>query len=714
MSYTYDNEYYSVVAAYSNNGSLWYYRLADIDISTSRIVEANYNTEENEYLYEPVSFRSKSPIKTKYKTEIIKWKFDEYDEKRQYIEKANINGRVYEIAFLRNNIENHEFNVDEVRKTLATGFYIDKYLNSEFLLVVGKKEDFLVALLCNQNMFKQDRITSENDKARKCLYIDKEAKDLVNSISVLEMYKIPEKAIITIDNLLDHRYCKNLDIASRFFYEELHLPKKAGNFLVRNADDYTVTFFTKYLKEIKEVFELSSKDRNKFISIMQSIKNTETIVNDFTDASGYSSDDLVNIFEKFGSEVIDILHDDSEMNIALKSFILQDEKINEEYVREIKERWENSNDFKQLQKEREEKVISLLSEIELSTNELNKIKKEVNDLEIKQKILNSDVNQLIERKDTINTEINKTLKEYKDDIVTVIKNVAPLELINKSNGEVSKTKGYTHKKNLDISKVDSYEFVEKGDCKEFYEDLSDNISLFYSNLRSDDIAASILSSAAKSKAVVVDEALGEIIANSISLLCDKKNCDVYTVYGADVDVSRICYSISKNENQIIYINGVLNSFNEQLMKMLVSTFQKKLFIFGVDLENLENLSKGIWKYATYIDLGQDYEGGKIDEKFIMSDYSICECKNISITPHKNDKKLKQSHLLSDYQIFDLSQLSNIYTYFIANAEFSTFYINQVILNAGISQIHLKKQLCDLYDENLINGSILSKQQDDEL
>ncbi len=710
MSY----EYYSVVAAYSNNGGLWYYRLADIDINTNKVVEAHYNTEDNEYLYEPVSFRSKTPIKEKYKTTIIKWKYDEYDETRQYIEQANISGKIYEIVFLHDNVENQEFNVNKVREELSTGFYVDESLNNEFLLVVGKKDKYFVALRCNQHMFKQDKVSIESDMIMKCLYIDKDAKNLVNSISMLEIYNIPEDSIITIDNLLDHRFSKNVDITSRFFYEELHLPKKAGNFFVRNAADYIVNFFTKYLKDTKEVFELSNKDRNKFISIMQSIKNEETLVDEFVDASGYSSDDLTNVFKEFGSQVIDVLQTDSEMNKALKNFILQDEIIYEECLKQIKENWENSYDFKQLQKEREEKEISLLNEIDLSTNELNKIKKEINDFEIKKKLLNDEVDQLIEKKITINSEIDQTLKQYKEDIVTVIKNVAPLELVSKVNSDSSKTKGYTHKKNRDISNLDSYECVEKGDCKELYEDLNDNISLFYSNSRSGDIAASILSTIANSKSVVVDEAIGEIIANSISLLCDKKFCDMYTVYGADVDVSRLCCSISKNENQIIYINGALNSFNEQLLKLLVSTFHKKLFIFSVDVENLENLSKGIWKYATYIDLGKDYEGRSINKKFIISDYCICECKKISITPIKIDKKLKQSHLLSDYQIFDLSRLSNIYTYFITNAEFSTFYINQVVLNIGIRQNNLRNQLCTIYDENSINDGIFLKQQVDEL
>lgn len=713
MSYTYDNEYYSIVAAYSSNGGLWYYRLADID--NNKIIEAQYNTEQNEYMCEPVSFRSKYQIKNKYKTTVIKWKYDPYDDKRQYIEQVKIKGKVYEMAFLQDDIEDEEFNENFVREKLLTGFYVDASLNDEFLLVVGKKDDNLVCLLCNQKMFKQEKIqTNSNDEMMlKCLQLDKEITDLVNSVSMLPMYYISDDSIVTIDNLLDHKFCKNLDITARFFFENLQLPKKSDKFFVRKADDYTIAFFTKYLKEIKDTFELSSKDINKFVSIIQSIKKSESIVDDFKNTSGYGTDDLIKAFENDGLEILNVLRKDSEMNLILKDFLLKDDDFYEECLEQIKEEWEKSDDFQKLQKEREEKEISLLDEIDATKKELKKLNDTITELENRRTMLSDNLSELATKKDEINNSIDKSLREYKDDVVAVIRNVAPLELVNKTQINSSKTKGYIHKKNAALINLDDYECVEKGDYKELYEDLIDNISLYYSDDRSLDIAASVLSTFACLKAIIVDEAVGEVIANSISLLCDKKLCDTYVVQNADVDVNQLYDSISKNDNQIIYVNGTLNSYNEQLMKLLVSSFPNKSFIFDVDEENLVNLSKGIWKFATYIDLGNGFKGTNVDGKFIVSDYTIGKDKMIDVDI-KNDVNLKKSHLVTDYQFSELSKLLSLYENFINVDKLPTFYINQVILNISITKDNIRDLIDNLYDAHEVNNCILPKQQDEKI
>ena len=105
MDNRYDEEYYSVVAAYSQNGNLWYYRLADIDVNKNRIVEANYNTDDDAYIYEPVTLYSRDPNKIEYKPIIVKWRYDEFDERKQYTENSDLKGKIYEVVFLQDDIE---------------------------------------------------------------------------------------------------------------------------------------------------------------------------------------------------------------------------------------------------------------------------------------------------------------------------------------------------------------------------------------------------------------------------------------------------------------------------------------------------------------------------------------------------------------------------------------------------------------------------------
>ena len=142
MDNRYDEEYYSEVAAYSQNGNLWYYRLADIDVNKNRIVEANYNTDDDAYIYEPVTLYSRDPNKIEYKPIIVKWRYDEFDERKQYTENSDLKGKIYEVVFLQDDIEFVDYDEGKTRKKLIDGFYINKDVSREFLLIVGRNENY--------------------------------------------------------------------------------------------------------------------------------------------------------------------------------------------------------------------------------------------------------------------------------------------------------------------------------------------------------------------------------------------------------------------------------------------------------------------------------------------------------------------------------------------------------------------------------------------
>lgn len=304
------------------------------------------------------------------------------------------------------------------------------------------------------------------------------------------------------------------------------------------------------------------------------------------------------------------------------------------------------------------------------------------------------------------------MNEYKTDIVSVIKNVAPLELVKQSNiSEIPK--GYLHQKNKDAHFSQKVKFYEGGSIQDFYEDLEENISLYYTDNRSCEITASILASILCKKALVVDECIGETIADCISCLCDKKPCDRYIIHKTDIDVSKLCCSLKENKNQIIYINGILNLFNEQLMKQLIKLFPKKIFIFSIDEENMGNLSRNLWKYATYIDLEKNYSDINNSSEIIISNYNINEL-NYTLPSSIKDKKITQNPVLSDYQKVEISKILNYYSDFIKSEITPTFCINQIILNMGINREKTQKVISDLYSEETISDSIIDKVMEDTL
>lgn len=726
MNNNYNDEYFSIVAAYNQNGNLWYYRLADIDTESGKIIEATYNTDDDSYVYEPVTLYSKDPNKVEYKPIILKWRYDEFDERKQYTEKYELKGKIYELVFLPNEILNQEYDENRIRNILSTGFHISNYLNNEFLLVVSQNNNSYTALLCTQKMFKEKKEVNKSDSDIRCIYFDKNSNDLLNSQPVLNVYNIPYESIVSNEALLDHPYSKSIDIEYRCFFDSLQLPKKQGTFLLKNADDYTLTFFKKYLKEMKDVLSLSNKDRTKFINIIQSIDKSKELIEEFNEHTGYSTEVLLESFNKKGVEVVNSISKDNEMFTVLKNFLISDQKFYDSCLLQIKIDWEDSADFKDKLKKREEEELSLLAEIDQAKNELNSLKdtnkqflvEKEQLLEEKEQILReqdqlkNNITELKVEKSNLTESINKALNEYKADIVTVIKNVAPLELVKQSNVN-EMPKGYLHQKNENEHFSQKVKFYEGENIQEFYEDLEENISLYYTDNRSCEITASILASILCKKALVVDECIGETIADCISYLCDKKPCDKYIIHKADVDVSKLCCSLKENQNQIIYIDGILNSFNEQLMKQLIKLFPEKLFIYSIDEENMSNLSRNIWKYATYIELEKNYSNIDNNSEIIISNYNLTDL-NYTATTSIKDKKITQNPILSDYQKLEISKMFNFYSDFIKSEIVPTFCINQIILNMGINREKTQKVISDLYSEETISDSIIGKVMEDTI
>lgn len=256
----------SLVAAYKQkNNELWYYRLADFDDHINKLVEAEYRTENWDDDFEPVTLYSKD-YKDLYKTMLKKWKYDPYDNRKQYVkEHGVIHGKAYEIVFLEDEIEYKEYDEEYIRKALTDGFFVDESVNNEFLLIVGEKNNSYVALLCQKNRFKQKNIAID-DYTENHLYIDKNETDLLHTIVSLEMYKINKGSIIDITNLMDHPFSKGVIYECRYFYNEIKLPSNKSTFLVREVDDYTTSFFSAYFKEKKKYLKLQiRKNQNSSI-----------------------------------------------------------------------------------------------------------------------------------------------------------------------------------------------------------------------------------------------------------------------------------------------------------------------------------------------------------------------------------------------------------------------------------------------------------------
>lgn len=404
-----------------------------------------------------------------------------------------------------------------------------------------------------------------------------------------------------------------------------------------------------------------------------------------------------------------------------RNYLLLDEDYYQECLDKVQIEWMNSNEFvslkENLEKEhytlknkREKELTELLVELENSENELKTVKESFLEVENKTIVLNSEIIQLEEKKTQINKQIMDSVANYKNDIVSIMKDMAPLEFIKNTTPEISISKKYIHKKNKILDLNEKYAEVTSESYEDVMEFLTDNFSLYFSSDRSNDIAASILASIGTSKAIIVDEYNSEIVANCLALIIDKKIADKYYIQGTDVDVNRLVNSLSRNSNEVIYLEGILDSFNDTLVKTIIKLFPSKIFVFSVEEENLLSLPKGIYNFASYIETGSGFIGRQHEQLLIscMDTKKLRrELRNIN-EPSIKDRKLSKSKLLKDSQKIELNKVLYIYSSIIQCKDLPQFYVNQVILNSIKNEDDTFEDLRNIYSEELLAKTIYAE------
>ena len=684
-------ERYSLVAAYKrSNGELLYYRFADVNPITKKLVEAEYRTENFDVDYEPVTLFSKVH-KEPYKAVLKKWKYDAYDNRKQYIkEDAIFHGKAYEVVYLEDEIENKDFKEEYIRETFYNGFAVDNVVNNEFMLIVGQDSNKLVALLCLKTKFKTKKA---KDEIQTIYYIDKNETDPLHNISSLSMYKLATDSILSNDNLLDHPFSNRVIDTVRYFYEEVKLPAKNNVFLIRSIDDYSIRFFSKYFKSKKDLYRLTNKERSRFIDILEELDYSDKELEEYFAKTGYDIEDVKAVVEQAGKKIVTYLHGDDELGHVLRDYLLYDGTYYDECLEEVKNRWEKSADFETKQKELEERLFSLLKELDESTNELTQVKSNVEELKNKKELILKEVEELYAKKSTLSEDIKNALSSYKTDLVSLIRESTVIEeFTGKSNisaGEVQASKGYMHRSAKPIADTEKYDDMEIENYEDFIDGLIDNLSINYTDKKSRELTGSIIASFMNYKGIVIDESLGELISNAISKLINKRNADKYIITG-EVDIKKISISISRSSTDVVYFDGVLNNYNESLLKYLVKTFPRKIFIFGIDENIVESCSKGLWNYASYIEVGNGFME-RTSYKPIISE---CDLNTIKIEIRKNKKKyngeeIKNLKLLKDNQFNKIVSMFNTYGVVIDSTNIPTFIINQIVLLSSkrINQVY---------------------------
>lgn len=591
---------YSLCISYSRKvGPILAYRIADFNLETRCFEEAKY-TKKDDMDYEggfnPVVIGANPDELDIYKAEIRKWIPKDDDYKKQWSYTFDFLGKIYEIVKPQ---EFNEINVltdEEIRKVLQRGISINKVIDEEFLMIIDSIEDEYIVIKCKKSDFVEDINTNT-------YYILRDVKDIFSTKHYFFKYKIKKQDIVSTQ-LLSEELNKNNTQDIRYFYKKTELNNAFEKFYVRNPECYINIFYTWYFKYQKDKSNLTRNEIKKLLDIIKQIKDNEKEINNFFSSTGITYDFIKKSIEKDSHDIISVFLEKSQLSNMIEKCLFNNEDIYNESIEIAKKHWLNEND--KIKEQMEDKLNNIIIKIEEYGDKFEKIKSEIKKHEeifsqVQGEIENAErmVLDLENRKQEIEIKINQHIERFKKDIIYATELIGVSEAIKNKEKLVLKD-NYTNTYIRHAEKIQCGEVNKIRNIKDFCEELSDNI---YKNFKNDmNISATLVAALLNNKAIILSDSIGEIIANDVSALVDSSSADYIFISGIQEDIPRIINLINKSETKTIYIDGILNTFNESAFVAICKNCKEKHLFFGVGTKDIvSSLSKNIWNYSIYLE-----------------------------------------------------------------------------------------------------------------
>lgn len=606
----------SLCISYRNeNNELRYYRIADSNLN--KLEEIDY--------YDEVGYDScilgelylNSKDRKKEKKYEKKPVFKRWNKETREVYNGFINiGKINEIVFLYDNIDELEFDEKKVRERLYKGFEIPFGVDNEFLLLVGKKSNNRITLLCNKKDFKKKEYENDEYCYGETYFLNPNS-DIIS----IPTYKILPKDVVSTKKLRSILNIENIILKERYFYNSLDLPKRYGNFLVIDEDDLARRFAIRYIEQKKNIFKVTEDEKRKMINIINSFLWDENYLKEIIDITGLSRKNIRQSVNLIFSYILELYSGKDDLNNLVGEYLLKNEKVLKECIGLAKEIWLNSKDeeitkVKNELKEWEELSKIIKSEIDNLKLKKDEKKKEIENLDLAIIEKNDFINDLENKKINIEFEIEDQLINFKSNIVETTKLLGVDGSYNKDNfwKKESKDKSIIYIESEKLQESDIYSREKYEDLNDVYYSLSENLEENFS--KSVDIAISIITSILMKKFIVVDEYLGRKIADDLSMIISSYTADYISITNVDIDVELLIKFINDSKSSVVYIEGLLDTFNSTLVSTIYKNCKNKRIILGFLEENLLELPKSIWNYSIYIDYSDKIRFRRDNEKII--------------------------------------------------------------------------------------------------
>lgn len=636
-----ETNFYTYSLCYSlenSHGQMRTYRVADYDLKLKKFIEIAYKRPHSPYIIN----RSPDDFIVKGEAELIKWQLnaDYKDEQYSYPATNELNGNIYELIFPNEIPMKDSLDDNKIRRRLYLGFDLLEDMNEDFLMVVGSSTDKYLTIKCHINDF---------TKGDKQYYLERDINDILNTRYLTKKYEIPKEDIVSTE-LLRREFSETHSPPIRYFYSYSNLPPSIGNFMLHNETDFTNSYLVKYLRKFKNRYDLTNYQQKQIAKIISDALYDNEILAQFVDEVDYEAGNLLELLKENIEDVIDLYEINGELDFVINNFLLQDERIKSDYMKEIRSEWERES----------------IDEIEDVEKEIERNKLKLDN--VTQKIEEGQ-SELIEQESklkNVKQDIQKQLDSYHELIIDITKTSG---IIKASGLELNNNERSQNKLLVSPGEVSSGElFLPSEEEIITLEDLiisfSDNLTKYFDfdSFESQEISGLIVLSLLTNRLLVVPNMHGYELAMSLSVLLEEMTPTKIYISSSENSADQVIKAIEDSASKVIYIDGILDIYNEQLLNIIYHNSQGKFIFVGLgDDRLLTDLSPYIWNEIIYIDSKEHFTVA--DDEPLVATKTNPELLRLSSFNnedfvHKTFKAIKKNKLISKPNEITFSFIQN--------------------------------------------------------
>jgi len=362
-------------------------------------------------------------------------------------------------------------------------------------------------------------------------------------------------------------------------------------------------------KSQKEKYKLTKNEIRKLLDVVQEARNNENEILEFFEQTGFDYEMAKEAVDHYADQIVNLFMSCSDLDVMVEHCLLNDEDIYKQCLMVIKKQW--MSEYDSLREEKSQEILRITEETDKALSKLHTIKDELKgnqfilkNIEEKVQIKEEKIQIIEKRKKEIELEIKQHLDAFKTDIIHatelmgVAEAVNSLKVANVNDGD--KKSDFYIKNSRQYIPEEVFEANDISSIQEFCDELSDSISTEFEE--SMELSTTVIATLLSKKSILISDSVGEKIANAVSALIDASTAGYIFIPSGQCEVTQIISIINEMNSKTIYIDGILNSFNELAFLAINKHCKDKYLFFGVGTKGIVNtLSKNIWNYALYLE-----------------------------------------------------------------------------------------------------------------